>query len=388
MKGGFWILLADRHCWSNSVEHSKRKALKDSMTIFDGELGLQFVTHLANHYTVPDLVRLAQLAAEKGFKQIWVNDNIRYRSQIVVLTAIAARVPIRLGTAIMVPYFHNPLDMADSFAALSELCGNREISIGVARGDLGQSPQHVQALKPIAMVSETVRFLRRALQGEEIRYAEYPFLQEFYRLNPNGKFRLAFKPQSTFKFYGGGNGPQSLQMCGRIMDGLISSGTYIPMLKAGRLPRMLATAEKAARELDSAKRLRKICELNVSISRNREQAIDFPKRQVSHSILQWEALGFTAEEYAKLGVQRERVLELRKAYASGATVEEASKLVTEAMVKAYYAAGTPEEVRDQIIELAGEAGRLGYDHVAFAKLGPDYEEAINLLANDIMPALT
>jgi len=358
------------------------------MTIFAGELGLQFVTHLANHYTVPDLVRLAQVAADKGFKQIWVNDNIRYRSQIVVLTAIAARVPIRLGTAIMVPYFHNPLDMADSFAALSELCGNREISIGVARGDLGQSPQHVQALKPIAMVSETVRFVRRALQGEEIRYAEYPFLQEFYRLNPNGKFRLAFKPQSTFKFYGGGNGPQSLQMCGRIMDGLISSGTYIPMLKAGRLQGMLATAEKAARKLDSAKRLRKICELNVSISRNREQAIDFPKRQVSHSILQWEALGFTAEEYAKLGVQRERVLELRKAYASGATVEEASKLVTEAMVKAYYAAGTPEEVRDQIIELAGEAGRLGYDHVAFAKLGPDYEEAINLLANDIMPALT
>ena len=110
------------------------------MTIFDGELGLQFVTHLANHYTVPDLVRLAQVAADKGFKQIWVNDNIRYRGQLVVMTAIAARVPIRLGTAIMVPYFHNPLDMADSFAALSELCGDQEISIGVARGDLGQSP--------------------------------------------------------------------------------------------------------------------------------------------------------------------------------------------------------------------------------------------------------
>ena len=165
------------------------------MPVFDGELGLQFVTHLANHYTVPDLVRLAQLAADKGFKQIWVNDNIRYRGQLVVMTAIAACVPIRLGTAIMVPYFHNPLDMADSFAALSELCGNKEISIGIARGDLGQSPQHVQALKPVAMVSETVRFLRRALAGEEIAYAEYPFLQEFYRLNPNGKFRLAFKPQ-------------------------------------------------------------------------------------------------------------------------------------------------------------------------------------------------
>lgn len=357
------------------------------MPIFDGELGLQFVTHLANQYTVPDLVRLAQLATDRGFEQIWVNDNIRYRGQMVVLTAVASHVPIRVGTAIMVPYFHNPLDVADSLAALSELCEGKEISIGIARGDLGQSPQHVQALKPVAMVDETVRFLRRALAGEEIAYGDYPFLQDFYRLNPNGKFRLAFEPKAAFKFYGGGNGPQALRMCGRVMDGLISSGTYIPMLKAGRLPGMLATADAAARELDPAKRLRKVCELNVSISRDRERAIEFPKRQVSHSILQWEALGFTAKEYAQLGVDREKVLKLKEAYAAGATVEEASKLVTEHMVKTYYAAGTPEEVKDQIIELVGAAGRLGYDHVAFAKLGPDYEEAIELLAKEVVPAL-
>jgi alkanesulfonate monooxygenase SsuD/methylene tetrahydromethanopterin reductase-like flavin-dependent oxidoreductase (luciferase family) len=357
------------------------------MPVFEGELGLQFVTHLANHYTVSDLIRLAELAADKGFRQIWVNDNIRYRGQMVVLTAIAARVPIRLGTAIMVPYFHNPLDVADSLAALSELCQGREISIGIARGDLGQSPQHVQPLKPIAMVSETVRFLRRALAGNQIAYSEYPLLRDFYRLNPGGKFQLAFKPQATFKFYGGGNGPQALRLCGRVMDGLISSGTYIPMLRAGRLPEMLASADRSAAAADPNKRLRKVCELNVSISSDRDKAIEFPKRQVSHSILQWEALGFSAQEYAKLGVHREQVLKLKEAYASGATVEAASKLVTESMVKSYYAAGRPEEVRDQIIELVGAAGRLGYDHIAFAKLGPDYEEAIQLLANDVVPGL-
>jgi alkanesulfonate monooxygenase SsuD/methylene tetrahydromethanopterin reductase-like flavin-dependent oxidoreductase (luciferase family) len=358
------------------------------MAIFNGELGLQFVTHLANHYTVPDLVRLARLAADGGFKQIWVNDNIRYRGQMVVLTAIASRVPIRLGTAIMVPYFHNPLDVADSLAALSELCDQRKISIGIARGDLGQAPQHVQTLKPIAMVSETVGFLRRALAGEEIRYSDFPFLQEFYRLNPSGKFSLAFKPKSSFKFFGGGNGRQSLRLCGHVMDGLISSGTYIPMLKAGRLAGMIATAEQAASEISPDKRLRKICELNVSISRDRAMAIEFPKRQVSHSILQWEALGFTADEYARMGVHREQVLRLKEAFESGATVEQASELVTEHMVKTYYAAGTPEEVRDQIIELTRAAARLGYDQVAFAKLGPDYEEAINLLAKQVVPALS
>src|ERR1041384_6056562 len=220
------------------------------MAIFTGELGLQFVTHLANHYTVPDLVRLAQFAADKGFKQIWVNDDIRYRGQLVVLTAIAAPGPSGLGPAIVAPHFHNPLDVADSLAALAELCEGREIGVGIARGDLGQSPQHVQSLKPLAMVSQTARFLRGALGGEEDVYRDYPLLQEVYRLNPSGKFRLAFKPKAAFKFYGGGNGPQSLRMCGRVMDGLISSGTYIPMLKAGRLTAMLATADQAARETD------------------------------------------------------------------------------------------------------------------------------------------
>jgi alkanesulfonate monooxygenase SsuD/methylene tetrahydromethanopterin reductase-like flavin-dependent oxidoreductase (luciferase family) len=357
------------------------------MSIFNGELGLQFVTHLANHHTVPTLVRLAQLAADRGFEQIWVNDNIRYRSQLVVLTAIASQVPIRLGTAIMVPYFHNPLDIADALGALSELCEGREIGIGIARGDLGQSPQHVLPIKPLAMVRETVQFLRRALAGEEVAYADFPFLRDFYRLNPQGKFSLAFEPRSSFKFYGGGNGPQALRMCGRVMDGLISSGTYIPMLKAGRLPGMLQTADQAARHFDPNKTLRKVCELNVSISRDRAKAIEFPKRQVAHSILQWEALGFTPEEYAKMGVTRPEVLKLKAAFESGATVEQAATLVTDQMLRCYYAAGKPEEVRDQIIELVGAAGKLGYDHVAFAKLGPDYEEAIKLLAEQVVPAL-
>ena len=37
------------------------------MAIFTGELGLQFVTHLANHYHLRDLVRLARLGADSGF---------------------------------------------------------------------------------------------------------------------------------------------------------------------------------------------------------------------------------------------------------------------------------------------------------------------------------
>jgi alkanesulfonate monooxygenase SsuD/methylene tetrahydromethanopterin reductase-like flavin-dependent oxidoreductase (luciferase family) len=171
------------------------------------------------------------------------------------------------------------------------------------------------------------------------------------------------------------------------MDGLISSGTYIPMVRAGRQGKMLEIADNAARETNPSKRLRKIVELNVSISRNRARALEFPKRQVAHSILQLEAAGFSDEEYANLELQRPQVLELKRAFAEGATVEQAASLVTEQMVRAYYAAGTADEVREQILDLSRTAARLGYDQIAFAKLGPDYAEAIELLGSEIVPAL-
>lgn len=354
------------------------------MSKFSGAFGLQFVTHLANHYSVHELVELARLAHEKGFERIWLNDNARYRSQVVVLSAIAARVPIGIGTAVLVPYFHHPLEVVDSLATWSELCDGREVGFGIARGDLAQTPQHVDVRRPIALVRDFARFVRRSLAGERVQYSDFPELCDYYRLNPSGSFELAFEPRSPVVIYSGGNGPQSLRMGGAVMDGLISSGTFIPMLKAGRLRGMHVIAEEGARSVDPNKKLRKMVELNVSISEDRQAAIDFPKRQVSHSILQWEARGFTPEEYARLGVERQRVLELKKLYARGATIEEAASLVTEEMVRAYYVAGRPDEVADQILDLAGEAEALGYDEIAFAKLGPDYRKAIELLGGEVM----
>ena len=357
------------------------------MAAFEGKLALQFVIHLANRYTANQLVEMAALAHRRGFERIWVNDNARYRSQVVVLSAIAARVPIGIGTAVLVPYLHHPIEVVDSLATLSELAEGREVGFGMARGDLAQTPQNVVVHRPVSLVRELAVFARRALAGERVPYGDFPVLCEYYHLNPAGGFELAFKPRSPVVIYSGGNGPQSLRMGGQVMDGLISSGTFIPMLRAGRLKEMHEMFEAGARSVDPDKRVRKMVELNVSVSRDRDAAIEFPKRQVSHSILQWEALRFTSEEYDRLGVEREKVLALKEAFARGATVEEAAGMVTEEMVLNYYVAGRPGEVAEQIVDLAGQAQQMGYDEIAFAKLGPDYEEAINMLADSVIPRL-
>jgi len=64
--------------------------------------------YIANHYTVPQWIELAELARRNNFDQVWINDNLSYRNVFVILTAISSRVPIKLGTAILVPYFRNP----------------------------------------------------------------------------------------------------------------------------------------------------------------------------------------------------------------------------------------------------------------------------------------
>ncbi|MGB7946580.1 MAG: LLM class flavin-dependent oxidoreductase, partial [Candidatus Binatia bacterium] len=149
---------------------------------FHGELALKLALQVANQYTVPELVRLAQRAYADGFKQIWVNDNLCQRNIFVVLTAMAAKVPIKLGTSIIVPYFRNPVDIADSLAALSELTGGRELSVGIARGDRAHAGQQIVMPKPIAMVRETTLAIKALLSGETISFRDYPAAAAYHHI--------------------------------------------------------------------------------------------------------------------------------------------------------------------------------------------------------------
>jgi alkanesulfonate monooxygenase SsuD/methylene tetrahydromethanopterin reductase-like flavin-dependent oxidoreductase (luciferase family) len=97
---------------------------------------------------VPHWIELAELAHKHNFSQLWVNDNLGHRNVFVILTAIAAKMTIKPGTAILVPYFRNPIDAADALAALSEITGGREISVDIARGNYAQAGNQIQMVKP------------------------------------------------------------------------------------------------------------------------------------------------------------------------------------------------------------------------------------------------
>jgi hypothetical protein len=102
---------------------------------FTGEIGIHYPLHVLNRYSLPELIGLAERAWQTlrtfGFSQVWTNDNLEYRSVLASSAAIVARLPIKLGTAVTVPYFRNPIDLAMAFATISELTNGREISLGL-----------------------------------------------------------------------------------------------------------------------------------------------------------------------------------------------------------------------------------------------------------------
>jgi 5,10-methylenetetrahydromethanopterin reductase len=354
---------------------------------FSGRYGLQFTVHMASEYRAPEIVALARQAHEHGFSQIWVNDNLRYRQQYVLLAAIAAQVPIQVGTGITVPYFRNPVDLADTLATLSELTEGREIDVGIARGALVMVENQLVVRKPIAMVREMAAMASALLHGERVRFGDFPALCAFYHLLPDASLALAFPPQAPICFFSGANGPKMLAIAGREMDGVLLGGLFISFARLGRLGALLAPAREAARAAGRQLPLRVIAELNVSVDHDRERARDFPRKYATHAMVHLARLGVTDDDLARLGIDRADIERLEQAWAAGGTVEEVARLVPDAMVDACFLAGGPEEVAERLGPLLDAAAEQDVEQVVLSKLGPDYAGAIDLLGRIIFPRL-
>ncbi len=352
------------------------------------EISMQWNTHLVD-YRVSEFVSMARRAFDHGFQAIWLNENARYRDTFVVLSSIATQVPIRLGTATLVPYFHNPVILASAIASLSDICQGREFRVGLAIGDLAQTPPYVEFTKRLSMLRETTIFLKEVLSGGTAEFRNFPTLVRYHRLNPEGKLKLAFSASGPLPFYGGSLGLKSLAIAGEHMDGVIFPGQFLAFFRTGRLGGMIEKAKEAAKRSGDSKKPRFAAILNVSISRDREEARRFPLPQVAHSVLSLKAAKFTKEEFEILGIDPERVDRLETAFTKGGgvTIEEAARFVDDRMIDAYYLAGTPEEVVPAAVKLSRELAAAGIEELAFSKLGYRYAEAMDLLAREIMPHL-
>ena len=289
-----------------------------------------------------------------------------------------------MGTGIIVPYFRNPIDTADALAAISELTEGRELSIGIARGSTGIVPYQIDTDSPIAFMRETVVLLKSLLAGKEIAITNFPHLAKYYRFKEKAKFKLAFPPRSPITFYHGCSGLQAARLAGEAMDGILISGLYVALLRTGRVKGIIEAAARGKKSSPGGNKFVNACEINLSMSKDRERALQDPKGFLAHVIPgSYDALGLIEP----LGIDRKKVELMKEKSRQGTSFEQLASLISDDDVKKCYIAGTPRECRDQLLDVLDQTVKLGFDRISF-KLGPEYKETIELIGKEIIPELT
>jgi alkanesulfonate monooxygenase SsuD/methylene tetrahydromethanopterin reductase-like flavin-dependent oxidoreductase (luciferase family) len=352
------------------------------------EIGVQF--HLPSHRALPlpEILELAEMAVGGGVSQLWVTDNLQNRNVFVTLAAIASRVPVKLGAAIMVQYFRNPVDAAGALATVTELMDpSSELCIGIGRGNIRTS-RFLETPMPVSMMRETAQCLRALFDGDAVDAAGYPTLASYFNYAPEAVFQMNVTPRAPVHIYCGGDGPKSLALGGEFMDGLLCGTTFYPLTKMGFLAPLLEVFDAAARGAGKTGPPRRVAEIKVALSRDANVSREFARRGVGSRVLGLRWRGYTSAQIAPLGITAEDIDRLEEAArTTGGTSEELAPLVTDAMIDAYYVAGDLDYCRERIRDVGDMARSNGFHQVLLSGISSDFRDGIRLLCDEIMPGL-
>ena len=131
----------------------------------------------------------------------------------------------------------------------------------------------------------------------------------------------------------------------------------------------------------------KVAEIKISLSRNGEKAREWVKESSGRRVLNMYRQGYTLEDIERTGVAISDAERLHVAEEAGASPKEFDALVTDSMVDAIFVAGTPGECAERMREVRDVAASQGFGQLMFSELGPDIDEAMSLLCDEVIPAL-
>ncbi|MFT6366044.1 MAG: 5,10-methylenetetrahydromethanopterin reductase [Halioglobus sp.] len=178
-------------------------------------------------------------AEQLGFGGIWVADSHSVmRDAYAVLNVLATRTTsLQLATGVTLTGTRHPAVIANSWATMDELSNGRAIcGIGI-----GESAVYNLGMKPelLAVFEEKVKVIRTLLRGEKIHYEG----TEIHMPWSNCDVPIVVAS----------SGPKSLQMAGRIADGVLFQVGAQPGLVDYALDNIRLGAESAGRKLSDLK---------------------------------------------------------------------------------------------------------------------------------------
>lgn len=291
-----------------------------------------------------EFARLAALAEEGGFDQVWVSHDLFFHAAPVLVTAAAhATSRIALGVGVFNPVSLHASEIAMVAASLADITDGRAL-LGIGAGaDRFLSWAGLAFDPPVARTERAIREIRALLAGDA------PWA-------PEGRMRI---PVSGVPIYVGAMGPQMLRMAGRVADGalplLFPPSHY--RVAAAQVAKGAGIAGRDPQSVDVA-----AC-IWCSIATDGDRA-----RWALAEKIAYYGPSFSPDLLARSG--------LRVADFDGGTI-------TPQML-ALGVAGGPQEVTDACAQLIADGAR----HISFGPpLGPDPEEALRVLAADVIPRL-
>jgi 5,10-methylenetetrahydromethanopterin reductase len=319
-----------------------------------------------------ECLELADIAEANGLASIWFAENPFQRGIIPPASACAWMTRrVRIGLGIVNVYSHHPAQIAMEFAALDELAEGRAV-LGIGSG-IGRLIEKMGfSWQPLASLRDAIQILRGLLAGEEVTYSGRVFSVE--------KARLSFRPaRPAPPIYMAAMGDRSLEMCGRLADGLIVSN----LCPRAYTERAVGIARRAAAEAGrSAPAV--VQYVPCVVLRDADAARRAALAQIGEMMAmfwpvggEWPALRETIVGLS--GIPRPAFAAALKRLRTGAPAEE---VLDERFIDAFAICGTAEDC----LVRAAEYRRAGVDELVLTFAGEDPADQITYLGAALVKA--
>lgn len=319
--------------------------------------------------SIAEVVRLAQVAEEAGFDDVWYCQDLMKRDAWVALTAIALHTTrVRVGTALVNPYSCDPAELAMKAVTLQEVSGGRFV-LGIGAGEqsylrwIGRDET-----RPASGVREAVRRLRLLLAGASAQ-AEGDVLSPW---TAEARLRCPI-PTPIVPIYIGGQGPVMLRMMGEVADG----GLPILFPPAGVHQVVRHIHEGAVRAGRDSRSIDVSGCIWYALAENRATAHD-----ALRPLIAYYGPALRADILSPIGLTPDDFSSIARAQRLGQQ-QESEHLVTDRMLPLAIV-GTPDDVVPQLVRLV----QAGVTNINIGPpLGPDPEQVIRMTGSEVIPAV-
>ena len=311
---------------------------------------MRFSLRLNNDISIDRFVRIASLAEEMGFDQLWVSHDLFWRSAPVLVTAAAnATSRIALGVGVFNPVSMHAAEIAMAAAALHEVSGGRAL-LGIGAGaDRFLEWAGIPFETPLRRTRKAILEIRALLAGRvPPGWDEHGYL----RVGP-----------APIPIYVGAMGPKMLELAGEVADGALPL-LFPPEHYSLAAAQIGDGARRAGREIDS-----------IDIAACVWCSIDSDQRKATRTL---------AEKIAYFGASFSPDLLARASLTPEDFPAGMDPQQVNARMLSLGIAGSADDVAQRCQALVA----AGAGHISFGPpLGPDPEQAVAALGRHVLPKL-